>query len=154
MTRYLLKHGRSQVPLRILFLVGAPLFLGSCSSATAPVLTTWEGALVPELPHVVTGRIAAVTQFGRTSASVQLEEGDPDLTYGWRINEGSCQAEGDLQGGPASYPPLNPSDFGTASGETTIAEVFREGDAYAVRVFLAAGGGEEIVACGELTRTQ
>lgn len=154
MARCFLRLRRFLVPFRVLLAAGIPLVLGSCSSATAPVLTTWEGTLVPEPPYVVTGRVAAVTQFGRTSASVQLQEGNPDLTYGWRINEGSCQAEGDLQGGPASYPPLNPSDFGTASGEATMAEVFREGDVYAVRVFLAAGGGEEIVACGELSRTQ
>lgn len=153
MTRSFINLRRSHVPLGIL--VPALFFaaLGGCESSTAPVITTWEGTLAPRPPHFMSGRVAAVTQFGRTIVSIQVEEGEPGVTYGWRLNAGTCQQEGEIQGGTASYPPLNPGETGTASGETTLAEVFRDGDTYAARVFLSTGGSEEMVACGELNRT-
>ena len=149
---------KEQMALRVFLwlpaLVVLMVVLAACQSTTAPVITTWSGDLTPEPPHFVSGRVAAVTQFGRTQISLQMEEGEPGLDYRWRVNAGTCQQEGEIQGGPASYPPLTPSEPGTASGETTVAEIFRSGDAYAARIFLENGGSEEIVACGELSQTQ
>lgn len=131
----------------------AASLLSGCSSSTAPVITTWEGDLAPEFPSVLGGRVAAVTQFGRTQISIQIEEGEPGVTYGWKVNAGTCQTEGEIQGGTASYPPLAPGPSGTASGETTVAEVFRSGDSYAARVYRSTGNGEVVVACGALRQT-
>ena len=144
-----------RVPRGILALLVFPLLLGGCSSITAPVLTSWEGTLAPIIPHTLGGRVAALTQFGRTQASIQIEEGEPEVSYGWRIEAGTCQEAGVVQGGAAAYPPLVPSQGGTAAAETTLSEIFKSGGQFAVKVFLSSGGGgEEIVACGELTQIQ
>jgi len=135
-----------------LSLVAATLLSG-CSSSTAPVITTWEGDLAPEPPAVLGGRVAAVTQFGRTQISIRIEEGEPGVTYGWRVNAGTCEAEGEIQGGVASYPLLSPGETGTASGETTVAEIFRSGDSYAARVYRSTGTGELVEVCGPLHET-
>jgi hypothetical protein len=154
MTEHLIKQKNSKVPLRGPFLLALSLLLGGCQDATAPVITTWEGTLTPEPPQVLSGRVAAVSQFGRTIISIQVEDAEPDLVYGWRINAGSCQSEGSLQGGSASYPPLSPGESGTASGETTLPGLFRSGESYAAWVYLSEGASQEIVACGELEQTQ
>jgi hypothetical protein len=133
----------------ILVLV-APLLFLACSSATAPLVTRWEGVLSPVLPHTVGGRIAAVTQFGSTQVSVQIEDGEPEATYAWKVNAGSCQEAGELQGGVASYPTLLTSPGGSATAATTLSELFRTGDEFAFRVFLSTETAEEEVACGEL----
>ena len=144
-----------RVPRGILGLLLFSLFLAGCTSVTAPVLTSWEGTLAPSFPHTLGGRAAALTQFGRTQASIQIEEGEPEVSYGWRIEAGTCQEAGVVQGGAASYPPLIPSEGGTASGEAILSEIFKSGGQFAVKVFLSSGGGgEEIVACGELVQIQ
>ncbi len=122
--------------------------LVSCSSSTGPLLTRWEGNLLPVFPSTVGGRVAAVTQFGRTEASIQIQEAEPEVTYGWRIDSGTCQEQGDLQGGTASYAPLTPGAGGTATADAVLAEVFRAKDTFAARVFLKESG--EVVACGVL----
>jgi hypothetical protein len=89
-----------------------------------------------------------VTQFGRTEASIQIEEAEPEVTYGWRIDSGTCQEMGELQGGAATYSPMIPGPGGTATADAVLAEVFRAKDTYAARVFLEESG--EVVACGVL----
>lgn len=126
--------------------------LAGCGSSTAPLLTQWEGDLLPLPPYTVGGRVAAVTQQGRTDAAVQIEEGEPEVTYGWRIETGTCQSPGTIQGGVASYPPMTPGTGGTASAETTIPDLFREKEQYSARVFLDATG--EVVSCGQLQLLQ
>lgn len=144
-----------RVPRGLLALLLFPLLLEGCSSVTAPVLTSWEGTLAPILPHTLGGRVAALTQFGRTQATIQIEEGEPEVSYGWRIEAGTCQEAGMVQGGAAAYPPLIPSEGGTAAAETTLSEIFKSGGHFAVKVFLSSGGGGEvIVACGELVQVQ
>lgn len=154
MTEQLIKQKNSKVPLWGPFLFSLSLLLGGCQDATAPVITTWEGTLTPEPPHVVSGRVAAVSQFGRTSISIQVEDAEPDVVYGWRINAGSCQNEGALQGGSAFYPALSPGESGTASGDSTLPGLLKGGESYAAWVYLSEGAGQEIVACGELEQTQ
>jgi hypothetical protein len=150
MTSKLLRGSRG-----ILVLLAFSLLSAACSDTTAPLFTTWEGMLQPVRPNTLGGRGAAVTQFGHTVASVQIEEGEPEVSYGWRIDSGSCQEAGDTQGGPAAYRPLVTTEGGSASAEATLSQLFETGDLYAMKVFLPTGdGGEEIVACGELVQIQ
>ena len=120
----------------------------ACSSGTAPVFTQWEGDLIPVPPATVGGRAAAVTQFERTAVSIQITDGEPDVTYGWRVETGSCQNSGTIQGGAASYPRLTPGAGGTATANATLSETFPAKGAFSVRVFLDATG--KVVSCGEL----
>lgn len=128
--------------------------LGSCSDATGPILTFWEGDLDPIRPSFVGGRVVAVTQHGRTLAGIAIEDGEPGVTYGWRIDSGTCAEPGEIQGGPVAYPPLLPGQSGSASAETSLSALFKSGRRFAGRVFLTlAGGSEQIVACGNLDET-
>jgi hypothetical protein len=125
--------------------------LAVCSSPTDDGLVAWEADLAPVAPSSVNGSAAAVTQFGRTQASIQIRQAEPDVTYGWRIETGTCQAPGDVQGGAAAYAPLVASEAGQATADAGISIEFRSGSSFAVRVFLPLeGGGETIVACGAL----
>lgn len=127
------------------------LLLSACSDSAAPLYSFWEGSLTPVLPGFVEGGVVAVTQHGKTDIGITIENGDPGVVYGWRIDSGSCQSPGEIQGGPASYPPLIPGQGGSASAETSIRSLFRPGEELAGRVFRsAAGGSEQVVACGNL----
>jgi len=137
---------RSLLGTSLAILLGGPGV--SCSSSTGPLLTRWEAHLLPVFPATVEGQAAAVTQFGRTEASVQIGEAEPETEYGWRINAGTCEEEGEMQGGLASYPPMTPGPGGTATSDAVLAEVFRAKDSFAVRVFLQESG--TVVSCGEL----
>ena len=135
-------------PVRIpLFLLAGGL-AWACSSSTAPLFTQWEGNLVPIPPATVEGRAAAVTQFGRTEISIQITDAEPGVSYGWRVDTGSCQNPGILQGGDASYPGLTPGPGGTATANAILSALFPATGAYAARVFLEES--EKVVACGEL----
>ncbi|MGW8265251.1 MAG: hypothetical protein ACWGSQ_02720, partial [Longimicrobiales bacterium] len=78
-------------------------------------------------------------------------DAEPEVSYGWRVNSGTCQNPGIIQGGDASYPGLTPGPGGTATANAILAEIFPATGAFAVRVFLEAT--DEVVACGELTLT-
>jgi hypothetical protein len=131
----------------------APALL-ACEDATSPVYTFWEASLLPIRPSLVGGRLVAVTQAGRTSAGIQIEDAEPEVVYGWRIETGTCDAPGVTQGGPGLYPSLVAGQSGTASAETSLSELFRSGKQFAGRVFRTGdGGGEQIVACGNLEET-
>jgi hypothetical protein len=122
-----------------------------CSSGTAPVTTVWEATLSPVSGSVVTGTAGAVTQSGRTAATIQIRKATAGETYGWRIDSGTCSATGQIQGGAALYPPLSPDGSGTASADAGLPGAFDPGSHYAARVYrMGAGSGEEIVACGDL----
>ncbi len=146
---------RSTPRTRLLFaVVGLCLPILGCGSATEPVLTTWEGELSPRPPGFIEGQVAAVTQFGRTQASIQIRNGNPDVVYTWRINAGTCDQEGLIQGGLASYQPLTPGEGGTAEANAVLDAVFRPGDQFAARVLRPDGGSETVVACGTLEQTR
>ena len=123
----------------------------TCSSSTGPIFTQWEGTLIPIPPATVGGRAAAVTQFGRTEISVQINEAEPGVSYGWRVEKGSCQNPGIIQGGDATYPGLTPGAGGTATANAVISAIFPATGAFAVRVFLEAS--EKVVSCGDLSLT-
>lgn len=128
--------------------------LTSCSESSAPILTFWEGTLIPVRPSVLGGRVVAVTQHGRTDVGISIEEGESGVKYEWRIDSGTCEQSGVMQGGRASYPPLLPGLSGTASAETTISSLFKPGKQFAARVLRSPdGGSEQIVACGDLEQT-
>lgn len=148
--RLLLRSGlRPSAPILLLILAGA--FVAACSSSTSPTFTQWEGDLAPIPPATVEGRAAAVTQFGRTEVSIQITEAEPEVSYGWRIDTGSCQGSGTIQGGDASYPGLTPGAGGTATANAILPVIFPANGAFAVRVFLDAS--ERVVSCGELALT-
>jgi hypothetical protein len=128
--------------------------LAACGSSTEPVLTIWEGDLEPVLPATVGGMVAAVSQFGRTEASIQITDAEAGHTYFWRIDSGTCQGAGETQGGVAAYPPLTPGQAGMASTDAVLSTVFKPDRDFAARVYLSGGGGgEQVVACGPLRQT-
>lgn len=125
-----------------------------CGDATGPLVTTWQATLTPSLAFAVGGRAAALTQGGRTQATITLDNGDPGLTYDWRLEWGTCSAPGALIGGVASYPPLEPGPGGTASAEAALAELFDTGDTFIVRVLLDGEGvAVTTVACAAFQQT-
>lgn len=127
------------------------VLLVGCSSATSPTVTLWEGELAPLVPGGVSGLVAAVAQAGRTQVAVEIRQGVPDQTYGWRLAEGTCQNEGVTVGGAALYPPMTPGPSRTASAEAGLPGQLSPGGAYAVWIFTGGGeGGEERVSCGAL----
>lgn len=109
----------------------------------------------PVPPGSVFGRVAAVTQFGRTEVSIRVEGGDRDVAYGWRIDSGTCQERGSIQGGAAVYPALSAGDDASAEAVAVLATHLNVQKAYSARVFLPdVGGAEQVVACGELRPVQ
>jgi hypothetical protein len=134
-------------PAMLALLFTAGIYI-ACSSSTAPIFTQWEGDLSPIPPATVSGRAAAVTQFGRTQLSIQIQEAETDVIHGWRVDSGTCETPGEIQGGDAAYPPLVPGAGGTASSEAILPVEFRASGQFSVRVFLEVS--EETVACGTL----
>jgi hypothetical protein len=128
--------------------------LPGCDSATEPITTFWEGTLVPVLPATVGGRVSALTRAGRTQATILIEDAEPGVPHAWRIEKGTCEAPGALQGGIGSYPELLPDQAGTASADTSIPDLFRSGESFAARVIRSPEGGPtETVACAQLAET-
>lgn len=127
------------------------LLVAGCSSATEPAATLWEGTLASVAPSTIAGSAAAVAQFGRTLASVEIRRGEAGVTYRWRIEGGTCSAPGQIRGGAALYPPLPADQAGLAFADAVVPGLLRTGSSYIVRVGRDSGGGsEEVVACGEL----
>ncbi len=125
-----------------------------CDSATEPLTTFWEGSLEPVLPATVTGRVVALTRAGRTQASIIIEGGEGGALYRWHISEGTCAAEGDVQGGFNSYPDLTTGTGGSASAEAAFPDLFEPGQTLAARVVLRPETGpDRLVACGALVET-
>jgi hypothetical protein len=125
----------------------------ACGSATDPVLLAWEGDLEPAGPGGVSGSVGVASQYGRTEASILIEGGQPEATYQWRINEGGCAAAGEVIGGRAVYPELTTQTGAAVSADATIAGMLDGDTPYAARVLVAGtGGGESVIACGELER--
>ena len=112
--------------IAVLVLLSIP-FIAACGSTTEPLLTTWEGNLTPVPPATVGGSVAAVTQLGRTEASVQIRDAEPGAVFSWHIDSGTCRAPGQTQGGQATYPPLTSGENGTASTNAILAALFQTG---------------------------
>jgi hypothetical protein len=122
-----------------------------CSSSTEPGSGVWEATLSPVPGSAITGTAGAVTQSGRTAATIQISKAAAGETYGWRIDSGSCSGTGQIQGGAALYPVLTPDGSGTASADAGLPGRLDPGSPYAARVYrTGAGSGEEVVACGDL----
>ena len=129
------------------------LFLGfaACSTSTEVGYSFWEGTLVPLGDHMETGLAAAVTQFGRTEASVEIRQAEADALYGWYLQNGTCDMGGNILGGVASYPLVQTDEAGTGNMSALVSTRLRPGSAYAVRVYRPLDSGEEMpVACGNL----
>ncbi|HSG47269.1 MAG TPA: hypothetical protein VLA43_05550 [Longimicrobiales bacterium] len=141
---------------RFLYAVLPALLLASgCSSVTEPEVTLWEGNVTAVAPATVTGVVAAVSQFGRTQISIQIRQAEDGGNYAWRVETGSCQNPGTLQGGAALYPLLVVTGPAlTADADATIPGQFSSGGAYIARVIqLGEVGAETVVACGSLLET-
>ena len=152
MIRRVLVFLRQMAPLPPPGVAVLSLLVGSCSTGTEPLYTFWEGDLSPVPPANVTGTVVAVTQFGRTEASVEIRLGQPESLYGWRIDSGTCEQDGLLQGGIASYPLMETDEAGAATEDALLSNKFRPGNRYAARIYRPLEGGEqEVVACGDLT---
>lgn len=132
----------------------ASLLLASCSSATEPEISTWQAALSPVAPGTVTGSVAAVTQFGRSRTSISIRQAVADVTYGWRIENGTCSNPGNILGGAAVYPSITADEAGTGEAEASLSDVLASGGIYLVRVFRTTSGSEQIVACGAFEQTR
>jgi hypothetical protein len=142
---------------RLLRALAAPLawscaaLAGACDSPTDPTPSAWEADLAPATPAGVAGSVAAATQAGRTEASILIENAEPATRYDWRINRGTCEQEGTIAGGQAVYPELTTDENGSATEETSFAELLQDNGEYAARVLLSTG---TVVACGELARVR
>ena len=132
------------------------LFLGfaACSTSTEVNYSFWEGTLVPLGDNMETGLAAAVTQFGRTEASIELRQGEAEALYGWYLQAGTCEMEGTILGGIASYPLVQADEAGTGNRSALLSTRLQPGSAYAVTVYRALDTGEDMpVACGNLQET-
>ena len=143
--------GRRPAGLSILCLL---LLALGCSSSTEPDFFLWEGVLQPVPPSTVSGVTAAVSQFGRTEVSVEIRQAQAETLYGWRVNEGTCQAEGTIKAGVGAYPLMETDESGIATEDAVISGLLRSGTSFTVRVYLPQeGGGQTVVACGNLEET-
>lgn len=132
----------------------ALLLAWACSSVTEPEITLWEGNVMPVAPATVNGDVAAVSQFGRTQISIRIRQAEDGGNYAWRVETGSCQDPGTLQGGAALYPLLVAGPTFTAEADATIPGQFSGGGSYIARVIqLGEVGAETVVACGSLLET-
>jgi len=140
-----------RLPGPAILVLSLALLLPGCDSPTEPTATLWEGTLAAVPPATVVGSAAAVAQFGRTLASLGIRMATEGVTYGWRIETGTCQAPGQIQGGEAMYPLLTADEVGVADADAVVAGLLRSGSSYVVRVLRDPGGsGEQAVACGQL----
>lgn len=136
-------------------LFSAMVFGGTgCGDSTGPLITAWKATLVAVRPYEVRGRAAALTQAGRTQATISIEGADSGVPHAWRIERGTCAAPGELQGGPASYPVLLPGGSGSASAEASIANLFHSGQSFIVRVLRSPEGETpQTAACAAFVET-
>lgn len=134
-------------------LIMAPGALNGCSATVTGPTIAWEGALEPVRPAVVHGSVAVLSGSGRSEASISIIDGEPGVSYRWRIHSGSCQAAGDVVGGRAAYPVLSPGSSGQAGADASLSAALDPDREYAAWVLLDADDGhEEDMACGELLR--
>lgn len=124
------------------------LALTACATSTSIDTTRWTGQLQSVLPSPVSARVAGVSQAGRTRFTIDMSNGEPGVTYGWRVDSGTCDAQGSILGGTASYETLTASEAGSASGEASVPGMLTPGSDYAARVYQADGSGQTVLACG------
>lgn len=133
--------------------VSAALAAGGCrvlGSVDVNVFA-WEGELVPvagEAPH---GTVAALTQNGRTFASIQVTDGPMgEHVFDWRIRAGSCAEPGAVLGGAATYPPIEHSAPGTTTSEAVFGDTMPDTRSYHAVLSRSEDGAE--LACADLQR--
>ena len=130
------------------------LLAAGCSSGTGPDATLWEATLTPVAPATISGVAAAVAQARLTRVSVEIRQAVAGESYGWRVAQGTCAAEGAVVGGLALYPALAPGSSRVAGADAVVPGQLDSGGAYAVRILHPAGtGGSQVVACGALVET-
>lgn len=135
---------------------GAALLLAcaalvGCVGGVSNDQTAWQAELVGP-PTGVGGSIAALSQPGRTHASVGIQRGMPGQRYAWRLEQGSCQTPGTIVGAAAVYPTMTAGEDGSAAAEAYLSRTLGSGP-YTGRVLLvSADGSQSSVACGVLQR--
>lgn len=120
-----------------------------CRRVVEPNVVAWEGELAGAQGAFdpLQGSAAALSEGNRTAASIAISGAEDTLSYAWRIQRGSCQSPGDVVGGLASYPVLEPGSSGSASADAALSEGMLSGSFHAA-VFRS--GDETPVACGDL----
>jgi hypothetical protein len=144
---------------RRLLLLWTVLLVGvgaaSCSTTVIPGATLWTADVQPLTLGGAQGHLAVVSQSGATQASMDLNLGDPGVTYSWRMSKGTCASEGQMVSGRAAYPALVANAQGSATANAALAGELTSGGSYAARILQDPGTGtEEVVACGELLQTK
>ncbi len=131
---------------RSLFLLAT--ILAACAGPVDSGQVAWQATLNGG-PGGISGSVAALSASGRTRASIAIQRAVAGQSYGWRIQQGDCQAEGALVGGAAVYPTLLAGDDGTAGADIVLSRTLTSGH-YAARVVKLQAGGETLAACAAL----
>lgn len=134
--------------------LAALLALGAagCSDISYQAPTAWRADIDPVGPvgQAVTGSSAAASQGRRTTEAGISVDGQPGVTYAWRINSGTCAAPGPLLGGQGAYPNITAEADGEAEViRTFISALMETGEQYQVTVLLS--GTSTIVGCGDFS---
>lgn len=122
--------------------------LAACAGAVDIGQTAWQATFSGGTAGI-SGSVGAVSVSGRTHASISIQRAVPGQAYGWRIQRGDCQSEGQLVGSAAVYPTLTAADDGTAGADVFLSQILASGP-YAARVVKLQSGGEVLAACASL----
>lgn len=134
------------IALPALVLAGGCRVLGSVDVS----VVAWEAELVPTA-SAPTGSAAALSQSGRTQASIQISGGAAgERTYGWRIRAGRCASPGQVIGGAAAYPEMAHAPPATTTADAILSDPMPGGRAYHAVLIRLEDDAE--VACGDLQR--
>lgn len=144
---------RSLAKYLALPIASAALAAGGCrvlGSVDVDVFA-WEGDLVAIAGDAPGGSVAALSQNGRTIASIRITDGPMgEHVFDWRIRAGSCASPGSPLGGAATYPAIEHSAPGNSSAETVLGDTMPDSRSYHAVLIRSADGTE--VACGDFRR--
>ncbi len=136
---------------RCLLLLAAAAAAAACAGAVDLGETAWQATLSSG-PGGIAAQVAAVSGSGRTHLSIAIQRAAAGQQYGWRIQQGDCQAEGAIVGAAAIYPALTAAADGTAAADVFTSQTLGAGP-YAARVVQLQAGGETLAACGAMQRS-
>lgn len=99
---------------------------------TYQAATAFRARLLPVAGSSVNGTVDAVSQGrGDTEAGLNVT-GEPSTTYGWQINQGTCEQPGAVLSGVGVYP-----NFTTVSDTIASDTTRRPGHGRVDRIFIA-----------------
>jgi hypothetical protein len=144
--------------LKVFALVLPVLLVASCglTDVEQPETIGFAGSFEPDSPEmVISGGVAALTQFGNTEISVSAEGLEPESVVPWLMRLGVCDGEGEPVIDPAALPPLETDEAGRASIDPPLpvgGELDGEAE-YAVELFDGSLEEGDRLACADLERT-